>query len=446
MRRPGSARGFLPTAVAWWGVWACVLTFAGDMPSGVVSWPTGKPAGIVGFDCILEEDSPLAGARAAMFLEYAVSPQAIAYDIVWAETCWGAIHFPVPPTGTSLYADDARFVVRQALNDVAWRHSLPATDRGVFTHTLGNYPIDESRFAFQEARARRLTTDDIPAFDEAAGPGSLGALLPERPGRRKTRISVTTMAADRIGFSVLTAMPDEHRRFEYDFQSERLASVLAGVSEVRVPVGGFRVEAKTPEFPDGVIIDRLPARYRAGGRVTLVEFGPQSIEGIDLDLPSRIRVGTQDREPGGADPLRRATMSNYRSLPEMPSADTIGSRFTTDPLFGREQTFRKLTAQHWNRPVAAVEPADVAWLRTFADDCLRMAHDEPRLPIRLKLLFMTIASDLMLGNDSRVDSESLPSYLQALRDGGFGVIAEIAASQVADIRANWGRVQADSEE
>jgi len=52
----------------------------------------------------------------------------------------------------------------------------------------------------------------------------------------------------------------------------------------------------------------------------------------------------------------------------------------------------------------------------------------------------------MLGNDSRVDSESLPSYLQALRDGGFGGIAEIASAQVADIRANWGRVEADSEE
>ena len=59
---------------------------------------------------------------------------------------------------------------------------------------------------------------------------------------------------------------------------------------------------------------------------------------------------------------------------------------------------------------------------------------------------MTIASDLMLGNDSRVDSESLPSYLQALRDGGFGEITVIAASQVADIRANWARVEGDSEE
>ena len=278
------------------------------------------------------------------------------------------------------------------------------------------------------------------------GPGSLGALLPERPGRRKTRISVTTMAADRIGFSVLTAMPDEHRRFEYDFQSERLASVLAGVSEVRVPVGGFRVEAKTPEFPDGVIIDRLPARYRAGGRVTLVEFGPQSIEGIDLDLPSRIRVGTQDREPGGADPLRRATMSNYRRLPEMPSADTIGSRFTTDPLFESEQTFRKLTAQHWNRPVVDVDPADAAWLSTFADDCLRIAREEPRLPIRLKLLFMAIASDLMVGNGARADAEGLPAHDRALREAGLGAIADLAAAQVADIRANWGRPEGDSEE
>ena len=445
MRRPGASRGFLPTAAAWGGVWTCLLAFAGDVPSGAVSWPTGKPAGIVGFDCMVEEDSPLAGARAALFLEYAVSPEAIAYDIVWAEPCWGSIHFPGPPTGTSLYADDTRFVVRHALNDVEWKHSLPDAGRGVFTHTLGNYPIDEARFAFQEARARRLTTDDIPAFEEAARPGRVDASLPERPGRPTTRVSVT-LAADRVGFHARTALPNEDRQFEYDFRNGRLTSILAGCFEIQVPVGGFRVEATTPEFPDGVVIDRLPARRHSGGRTAFVEFGPQSIDGVDVDLPSRIRVGTQDRMPGGADPLRRAVMSNYRALPRMPTAEEAGRRFTADPLFEREQAFRTLLAARWNRPVADLPAADAAWLRAFADDCLGMAREEARLPIRLKLLFMAIASDLIVGNDARADAEGLPAHDRTLREAGLDAIADLAGAQIADIRAGWGSAARDDDE
>ena len=124
----------------------------------------------------------------------------------------------------------------------------------------------------------------------------------------------------------------------------------------------------------------------------------------------------------------------------------MGRRFTSDPLFDREQMFRRHLATWWNRPVADVDPADAAWLRTFADDCLGLARDEPRLPIRLKLLFMAIASDLMLGNDSRVDGESLPAYDRALREAGLVAIADLSAAQLAEIRATWGRAEGDAEE
>ena len=439
---------------AWLAVVAGLVAVAGDAPppNARAPWPVGKAVGAVAFDAVVEEDAPLAGEKTVMFLEYAVSPRAIAYSIVWAEPCWRAIHFPCPPIGTSLYADESSFVVRHALNDVEWRQSLPAEPRGRFMHTCGNYPLVDSRIAYQEARGRCLAVSDMPVLEASAGSGGLGdgrwfgSPLPDRPGRPPTRISVSDVEPERIGFFFFTFRPDDRRQFEYTLEAGRLKSILTESHEVTVPVGGFEIEAKTPEFPDGVVIEQLPARYHADGRIALVEFSPRSIGEVEVDLPERIRVGTQKRQVVGPDPLRRAMMSNYRSLPEMPSADMIGSRFTTDPLFEREQTFRKLTAQHWNRPVAAVDPADAAWLRTFADDCLGMAREEPRLPAKLKLFYMSIASDLMLGNNSRVDSESLPSYLQALRDGGFGGIAEIASSQVADIRANWGRPEGDSEE
>ncbi len=445
----------LPSAgAAWLAVVAGLVAVAGDAPpqSAPAPWPVGKAVGAVAFDGVVEEDAPLAGAKTVMFLEYAVSPRAIAYSIVWAEPCWRAIHFPCPPIGTSLYADESSFVVRHALNDVEWRQSLPAEPRGRFMHTCGNYPLVDSRIAYQEARGRRLTVSDMPVLEASAGSGGLGdgrwfgSPLPDRPWRPPTRISVSDIEPERLHFYFFTFRPDDRRLFEYRLEKGRLKSILTECFEVKVPVGGFEIEAKTPEFPDGVVIEQLPARYHADGRTVLVDFSPQSIGDVEVDLPERIRVGTQKRQFGGPDPIRRVTMSNYRSLPEMPSADTIGSRFTTDPLFEREQTFRKLTAQHWNRPVVDVDPADAAWLRTFADDCLRMARAEPRLPIRLKLLFMAIASDLMVGNGASADAEGLPAHDRALREAGLGAIADLAAAQLADIRANWGRVEGDSEE
>jgi hypothetical protein len=446
MTRQGTARGIVPRLAAWGSVCIGLLSFAGDSPFAAVTWPVGKSAGAVAFDCVIEEDAPLAGTRTALFLEYAVSPQAIAYDIVWAEPCWGTIHFPCPPTGTSLYADKSRFVVRHELNDVEWKHSLPDAPRGVFRHTCGNYPIDESRFALQQATARRLTVGDIPAIERAARPFEFDSPLEDRPGMPPARVITRDLSDDRIRFIISTQERHEAWTSEYRSREGKLESLRCEHTEVKVAVAGFEIHAKTPDFPDGVVIDRLSARRHAGGRAALVEFAPRSIGGVDVDLPTRIRVGTYDSAPGGLNPLRRATMSNYRGLEAMPTAETVGRRFASDPLFDREQMFRRHLATWWNRPVADVDPADAAWLRTFADDCLGLARDEPRLPIRLKLLFMAIASDLMLGNDSRVDGESLPAHDRTLREAGLGAIADLAAAQLADIRATWGRVEGDSEE
>jgi len=426
---------------------ATLVATASNSPphSGAAPWPVGKDAGAVAFDCVIEEDAPLAAAKTVLFLEYAVSPQSIAYSILWAEPCWGSIHFPCPPTGTSLYADDSRFVVRHALNDVQWQQSLSAEPRGRFMHTCGNYPLVDARIAYQEARGRRLRVSDVPALEANARCGGIGSPLPDRSGRPPTGISVSGIEPERISFTFQIEQPTQRRVFEYGLEEGRLKTIRGESFAVKVPVGGFEIEATTPEFPDGVVIEQLPARYHADGRMVLVEFSPQAIGRVAVDLPHRIRVGTHNRQVGGPAPLRRVTMSNYRRLPEETTAETIGSRFTSDPLFEREQTFRKLTANHWNRPVADVDPAAAAWLREFAEDCLRIAHDEPRLPVKLKLLSMAIAADLIVGNGARADAEGLPARNRALREAGLDTIADLAATQLAAIRANWGSAEGDFE-
>lgn len=117
---------------AWLAVVAGLVAFAGDVPpqSAPAPWPVGKAVGAVAFDGVVEEDAPFAGAKTLLFLEYTVSPRAIAYDIIWAEPCWKTIAFPCPPTGTSLYA-----VVGNGARADA--EGLPAHDRALRGAGLG---------------------------------------------------------------------------------------------------------------------------------------------------------------------------------------------------------------------------------------------------------------------------------------------------------------------
>ena len=422
---------------------------AGTPPTRMLQLPTGKPVGVVAFDCVIQANAPMAGEQSAFFLTYAVSPEAIAYDILWAEPCWETVNFPCPPAGLSVHVGADAFLARHTLNNVDWTHSLPTAARGVFNHTCNNYPVDESRFAYQESLARRLTTDDLPALERAfpgmspasAARSTIGESLSERPGRPATQ-AIVLQSPDMTQLTLLTGQPPEVREFGYSFVEGKLTTLLGILHEVTVPVGGFEIRAASPEFPQHAIITQLPARRHPGGREVFVTFEENEVNGLDVDLPNEITVKEQHQRglAQGADLLRRATISNYRTLPSMPSPEAIGSVFTTDPLFGREQEFRKLLASHWMHPTDTVPEADAAWLETFAADCERLIATEPRLPIRLKLRFMSIVSDLITGHHDRAETIGFQAYLAELRGIGLADIADRAAVQFASIREDWGNI------
>lgn len=423
---------------------------AGPLAARMLQLPTGKPVGVVAFDCIIQANAPIAAEKSAFFLTYAVSPEAIAYDILWAEPCWETVNFPCPPAGLSVHAGVDTFSARHTPNNVDWTHSLPTVARGVFTHTCNNYPVDESRFALQESLARRLKTEDIPALESAlpgmslasASRSTIGEPLPDRPGRPATNVIISAHSPDTTQLTLSTEHPSDVREFGYSFVEGKLTTLLGVLNETTVPVGGFEIRAASPEFPQGAIITQLPARRHPGGRVVLVTFSPEQLGEVDVDLPNEITVKEQYRHglAQGADLLRRATISNYRTLPSMPSPEAIGSVFTTDPLFGREQEFRKILASHWMHPTDTVPEADAAWLETFAADCERLIATESRLPIRLKLRFMSIASDLITGHHDRAETIGFQAYLAELRGIGLADIADRAAVQFASIREDWGNI------
>jgi len=422
---------------------------AGTPPTRMLQLPTGKPVGVVAFDCVVQANAPMAGEQSAFFLTYAVSPEAIAYDILWAEPCWETVNFPCPPAGLSVHATADAFLARHTLNNVDWTHSLPTAARGVFNHTCNNYPVDESRFAYQESLARRLTTEDIEALERSipgmstasAASSTIGEPLPERPGRPATQ-AIVLQSPDMTQLTLLTGQPPDVREFGYSFVEGKLTTLLGVLHEVTVPVGGFEIRAAGPDFPQSAIITQLPARRHAGGREIFVTFEGKEVNGADVDLPNEITVNEQHRHglTQGTDVLRRAKISNYHTLPSMPPPEAIGSAFTTDPLFGQEQEFRKLLASHWMHPTDTVPEADAAWLETFAADCERLIATESRLPIRLKLRFMSIASDLITGHHERAETIGFQAYLAELRSIGLTDIADRATVQFASIREDWGNI------
>jgi len=429
------------------------LAFAAGAPSSQMPrLPAGRAVGAVAFDCLIQANAPIAEEKSAFFLTYAVSPQAVAYDIIWAEPCWQTSNFPCPPAGLSVRADASAFRARHALNDVDWNHALPTAARGRFDHTCNNYPLEESRFAFQESLAKRISTEDLPALESSflgvnrsnaaqrpADMSPFGEPLPDRPGRPLTTGDMSNDSSEGTKLTFWTLAPREYREFGYRFDEGKLQSMFGVLGEMTVPVGGFEIRAEGPEFPQGAIISQLPARRHPGGRDIQMTFDEANVNGIAVDLPSEIMV--QQLSPRQSIPfLRRATISNYRALPSMPLPEALGTAFTTDPLFDREQEFRKLLARHWKHPTDTVPGEDAAWLGTFAAECERLIATEPRLPIRLKLRFMSISSDLMTGQHERADTKGFPAYLAELRSIGLADIADRAAEQFAALRAEWGSV------
>jgi hypothetical protein len=206
-----------------------------------------------------------------------------------------------------------------------------------------------------------------------------------------------------------------------------------------VPVSGFEITARTTEFPNGLKITQLPAKYRKDNRSAIINFVDIKDNEATRKLPSRIEVNkTVVKKPNH---LRDVTFHNYHITKEPIVPENLGKFFVNDPSFAEEQKYRLLSKQYWLKNKESIPQEDVEWLTGFSDRCLEKLQSETRLPYRLKLLSMSISSDLLTGNLTRIEQNTFKMYLAEIKKTGYETIEIEAKNQFNRLYKTWYNIE-----
>jgi len=125
--------------------------------------PVGTKINAVQFDAIIElnrysPDSVWNGCT-VIFARYWVAGDYYSASIVWAEPQSTDLVFTVTPPTLSIvsYGKELKFH-HELVTKYNGPYTKPLGQRGVFRYKLGSYPIDNIRFAEQEAKLTRIYT------------------------------------------------------------------------------------------------------------------------------------------------------------------------------------------------------------------------------------------------------------------------------------------------
>ena len=245
--------------------------------------------------------------------------------------------------------------------------------------------------------------------------------------------------------------PRQYKELVYWFSDNRLERHVGHLRERVVPVSGFEIQAKTNDFPDGVTITQLPAKYHEGDRGFEVLFADTEIGTQTVSLPQKIEVrnsrvtDVETDEDGTVKEvtkfprsfLRGATMSNYRPVGKMTTAANIGTIFSDAPFFADEQKFRKLSIEYWLKKPEDIPDEQLQWFSNFAEQCLERYAVEESLHGRLRLIHQAIISDLFTGNIERIAEQTFAMHLSELTGNGFLDIAISSKEQFLDLCRQW---------
>ena len=406
----------------------------------------GKNVGSVEFDCTIELVAPVTKERHIFFMRYQVSPKEIAYDIHWAEPAWQHVDFPYPPFGLSMYADESQFILYSAWNDRRWEHTRPETRPETFNFTLGNYPIDEQRHFYSESLLGRMYVDDIKTIvagdrgTDARGFTVVGSPVANSEARRGLRTVNFGIVDDCLFFEKsLSKNPKAYGELAYRFKGNRLERLSGHLRERVIPVGGFEIESKTDEFPEGITITQLPAKYHEGDRRFEALFADVEIGTQNVTLPQQISVWSSRKtlHNEARSFIRGATLSNFRPVEKMMTPANIGTFFSDTPYFDEEQKFRKLSIEYWLKKPEDIPEEQIQWFSDFAEKCLERYAVAESLPDRLRLIHMVIISDLHVGNLERIEKQLFSTHLSELTDNGFPEIASGSLLQFLDLCRQW---------
>ncbi|MBN1508225.1 MAG: hypothetical protein JW955_15355 [Sedimentisphaerales bacterium] len=389
--------------------------------------PTGANVGTVQFDAVFELDSLTRQTHVLLFARYWVGPDYYSASVIWAEPHGRGLNFAVYPPTLSLTSDANAFSMTHDLFPVYDRtYPKPLGPRGVFRCMYGDYPVDNVRFAEQEALTERVYATDLDRLRDANDRG-FAALQVDA-------------SEDRIGsLQLLGPRKNVLKDIVYEYGGDgggQLRRETVKLPEQPIAVGFqgkglvVRIGGEEHQYRD------FESIHHRGGRTATVEYEAVALGGRDIALPAKVQV----LDDAHKQVLRSVRLLNFKPT-ELDTAAAKDAAERFGGFSGEHRRYRALLVKYWKKDPSEVNEVDVVALKQLR------AHFE-KAEVRAtgslgeKLREMNILMELnrMLGDEAQLE-RYFASYLSVLRENGCRRMVLVGGYAAIETSMLWRRYQ-----
>jgi hypothetical protein len=329
---------------------------------------------IIRFDALIKLNSKNMLPDTVLFARYWVSPDFYSISIIWAEPSAGNFNYPVIFQSFIINSDETGFSTNsRTIKEYSVSITKPIEERGPFISTLGSYPIDNVRFAEQEAIASRIYKKDIGDLNdktnnetrsvEIADSNNANVIKPEA-----AKIMYKASDGNISNLKLIGKNNQIIKDIEYKYVQKDGNSILKSQKVIlpeKIMQVGFRGQGVTI-YKNGkpTTFKELPAIRHTGGRICNIEYDPiPKINEKMLVVPSSITVQRADSN----NIMRSAKISNVEklkmSLKEVQQEAQQYGRISDDELY-----IKKLLEKLLQQNNTDVEDKDVGRLERLRSE------------------------------------------------------------------------------
>ena len=402
--------------------------------------PAGVNVGAVQFDAVIELNrySPhsLRHDYTVIFARYWVARDYYGAAVVWAEPQSTDMFFAVRPPGLSFASNRQEFKLsHESIKKNNEAYKKPVGERGVFRCMFGSYPIDNVRFAEQEASATRIYAADLRRLQDANQTHtetlSLHKATCEAENSRSvSRLRIQASAGHIDSIDLFDEKEHLLKSINYEYANKDgkvyLRRQIGTLPERPMTVGfngeGIKVTLDGKEYR----YRELEAPNHIGGRRCMVEYEPVKLGAKEVILPIRVTVR------GGKDDqiLRCVHLMNFKKV-ELDAAGVEEAARHFVAVTPEERQYEQLRLKYSKKAPIEIEQEDIIAMKQLR------GHFEKNASVasestgeKLKRLNILMELDLILGDVPELERH-YERYLSTLREnklskltlvGGYGVI------------------------
>lgn len=402
--------------------------------------PVGASIGVVQFDAVIELNrySPdfLRHDYTVMFVRYWVARDYYSMAVVWAEPQSTDMFFAVHPPCLSVSSNGQEFrICHESIKKDNEMYKRPIGERGMFRCMFGSYPIDNIRFAEQEALATRIYAADLRRFQDAneARAEAFDLSIPVAEGtdaRDIAQLKVQTSRGLTNSMQLFDAKKQLLKSISYEYENKGVKPYLRR-QIVTLPERPLMVSFNGEGIK--VTLDGKEYRYReldaphhAGGRRCTVEYEPVTLGGKKVPLPVRVTV----RAGKDNQILRSVHLTNFKKV-ELDASDVEEAARQFGEVTPAQHEYEQFHLKYWKKAPEAIEKDDVEAIGQLRGRFEKMLAAENESPgEKLKHLNILMELNLILGDVAELERH-YQEYLSTLNKnrlfeltliGGYGVI------------------------